>query len=137
MVATGIFFHSSGSKPGREQLAERLRIDEQHGVLRRDELLGHEIGGDDDGRVAGALAAARLQHEEPLVLNRELEVLDVLVVLLEPRRDLAQLLVGLRHHLLELADRLRRPDAGHHVLALRVDEELAVELLLARRRDCA
>ena len=46
----------------------------------------------------------------------------------------AQLLVGLRHHLLELADRLRRADAGDDVLALRVDEELAVELLLAGGR---
>ena len=122
---------------GREQLVERLRIDQQHRFLRRDELLGHQIGRDHDRRVAGALAAARLQHEEALVLNRELEVLDVLVVLLEPRGDVAQLLVGLRHHLFELADRLRRADAGDDVLALRVDQEFAVELLRRRSPGCA
>ncbi len=52
----------------------------------------------------------------------------------ETRRDLAQLLVGLGHHLLELADRLRRPDAGDDVLALGIDQELPVELLRPGRR---
>ena len=87
----------------REELRQRLRLDHQHRVLRRDELLADEVGRDHDRRVAGALAAPRLQHVEVLVLDRELEVLDVPVVLLETRRDVAQLLVGLRHHLLELA----------------------------------
>ena len=124
-------------EPRREQLRQRFRIDEQHRLLRRDQPLLDHIGGDHDGGVAGALAAARLQHEEPLVLDRELEVLHVLVVLLQARRDVAQLLVGLRHHLFELGDRLRRANAGDDVLALRVDQELAVELLGAGRRDCA
>ena len=127
----GIFSHSSGSKPGASSWLSDSGIDQQHRLFRRDQLLVDEIGGDHDRRVAGALAAARLQHEQPLVLDRELEVLHVLVVLLEPRRDLAQLLVGLRQHLFELADRLRRAHAGDDVLALRVDQELAVELLLA------
>ena len=44
-----------------------------------------EVGRDHDRGVAGPLAVARLQHVQTLVLDRELEVLDVLVVLLEPR----------------------------------------------------
>ena len=55
-------------------------------------------------------------------------------MLLEPRGDVAQLLVCVRHHALELANWLRCADAGHHVLALGVDEELAEEFLLAGRR---
>src|SRR4029077_8287405 len=90
---------------GRQQLTERLRIDEQDRLFRRDQLFRDEIGRDDDRGIAGPLAATRLQHEELLVLDGELEVLDVLVMLLEARRDLAQLLVRLRHHLLELANR--------------------------------
>ena len=43
-------------------------------------------------------------------------------------------LIRLRQLLLQLGDRLRRPDAGDDVLALRVDQELAVELLDAVRR---
>ena len=62
---------------GREQLRQRLRIDEEDRLLRRDQPFLHEIGGDDDGGVAGALAAARLQHEQTIVLDRELEVLHV------------------------------------------------------------
>ena len=42
-------------------------------------------------------------------------------------------LVGARRDARPLGDVLRRADAGHHVLALRVDEELAVELVLAGR----
>ena len=42
---------------------------------------------------AGALAGARLQQEELALLDGELEVLDVAVVLLEARGDLAQLAV--------------------------------------------
>ena len=118
----------------REQLRQRLGIDQQHRLLRRHDLLGGEIGGNHDGRVARALAAAGLQHVELLVLNGELEVLHVLVVLLEARGDLSQLLVSLRQHLLELPDRLRRAHAGDDVLALCVDQELAVELLRAGRR---
>ena len=116
-----------------QQLVEGFRIDEEDGLLRRDQVLGDQVRGDDDGRVSGALAAARLQHEQPLVLNRELEVLDVLVVLFEPGGDLAQLLVGVRQHQLELADRLRCADARDDVLALRVDQKLPVKLFLAGR----
>ena len=80
----------------REQLRHRFRIHLQDGFLRRDELLVHEIRRDHDRGVARPLAVPRLQHVEPLVLDRELEVLDVPVVLLEPGGDLAKLLVGLR-----------------------------------------
>ena len=52
----------------------------------------------------------------------------------------SQLVVGGRHLLLQLGDRLGRAHAGDDVLALRVDQELAVELLdavgrVARERD--
>ena len=47
---------------------------------------------------------------------------------------LEQLLVGLRQHVAERLDLLRRADAGDDVLALRVHQELAVEHVLAARR---
>jgi hypothetical protein len=104
----------------REQLRDRLRVHLQHGFLRCDQLLGDEVGRDHDGRVARALAVAGLQHVQAVVLDRELEVLDVLVVLLEPRRDLAQLLVGLWQHLLEFAIGcgVRTPDTTSSPCAL-------------------
>ena len=112
-----------------QQLGQRVRIDHAHRVLRFDHLLGDEVGGDDHRGAPGALSVARLQHVQLLVLDGELEVLHVPVVLLQALGDSTKLLVGARHHLLELADRLRRANARHHVLALRVDQELAVELV--------
>ena len=50
---------------------------------------------------------------------------------LEPVLDGHELVVDLRHAVLERGDRLRVADARHHVLALRVDEELAEEAALA------
>ena len=71
---------------------------------------------------------------ERAFLHRELEILHVAVVLLELVRDLAELVVHLRHFLCKVGDRMRRADAGHHVLALGVRQILAVELLGAGRR---
>ena len=68
------------------------------------------------------------------VLDRELDVLHLLVVRLELLANVEQLLVDLGHLLIELADRLGRPDAGDDVLALGVDQVVAVELVLARVR---
>ena len=132
-VASGSFFHSAGSKTGASSCESAAGSTSSSASFGERSFSLHEVGGDHDRRVPGALAVPRLQHVELLVLDRELEVLDVPVVLLEARRDLAQLLVGLRHHLLELGDRLRRADAGDDVFALGVDEELAEELLGAGR----
>ena len=49
------------------------------------------------------------------------------------QRPFHRRLVGARLLARGLGDLLRRADAGDHVLALRVDQELAVELLLAGR----
>ena len=49
----------------------------------------------------GALAVARLQHPELAALDRELDVLHVAVVRLEPLADPQQLLVRRRHRLFE------------------------------------
>ena len=55
-------------------------------------------------------------------------------MLLERVADLLELLERLGHHLGHLRDRHRGADAGDDVLALRVHEELAHQLLLAARR---
>ena len=69
---------------------------------------------------------------ELVVLDRELDVLHVAVVLLEPAASSRGAAGTPRAALLHLAERLRRADARDDVLALRVREELAVEALLAR-----
>ena len=126
-----------------QQLVERGRVDAAHRLLAGDKPLAHHLDGDPQRRLRGALAGARLQHPQAAALDGEFEVLHVAVVPLQPVGDVRQLAERLRHQLLQrrpvgagcdarlLGDVLRRADAGHHVLALRIDEELAVERLLA------
>ena len=98
--------------------------------LAQDPLLDH-VHGDSDGGRRGALCGACLEHEQSPALDRELEVLDVPVVLLQAAGDPLELVVRLRQVLLELGDLLRCADPGNDVLALCVRQVLAVERLLA------
>ena len=113
----------------------------------RDQLLIGELDRDPQRRLGGALAGARLQHPQLALLDGEFEVLHVAVMLLERVVDALQLGEGLRQRTFPstacrsrlpcarcLGDFLRRADAGDDVLALRIDQEFAVELLLAGRR---
>ena len=69
-----------------------------------------------------------------LVLDRELHVLHVLVMVLKGPADSCELIIDLRHQLLQPVDLLGRPDACDDILALRIQEELAHQTLLAGRR---
>ena len=80
---------------------------------------------------AGALAHPGLEHPQLALLDGELGVAHVPVVGLEAGEDGQQLGVDRRELVLQGRERLGVPDAGHHVLALGVDQEVAV---LARWR---
>ncbi len=114
-----------------QQLVDVRRLDPLKGGPAVDDAGLDHVGGNPDGRSRGPLRAAGLEHVEPAPLDRELEVLDVLVVLLEALADALELGIRLRHLVAQAADRLRRPDPRHDVLALRVGEVLAVEHRLA------
>ncbi len=126
-----------------QQLIQRSRIDPHHRVLFRDQAFIGELDRDAQRGFRRALAAAGLQHPQLALLDRELHVLHVAVVLFEQRVEPRQLLEGFRHRAFHrrlvgagflarfLGDVLRRANARHHVLTLRVDQELAVELALA------
>ena len=117
-----------------QQLIELLRIDALHRFALGDQPFAHHLDGDPHRRRARALAVAGLQHVQLVIFDGEFEILDVAIVLLQVAGDLAQLIENVGHDRLQFLDRLRRADAGHHVLALRVDQELAVEFVLAGRR---
>ncbi len=111
---------------GRLDPADRLG-------LRDDPFLDH-VDGDLHGGRGRPLRGARLEHVELAALDRELEVLDVAVVALQALADPLELGVGPGHLVGQVGDLRRRPDAGHDVLALGVDEVLAEEDALARVR---
>ena len=95
--------------------------------------LRHLDGHPQRGR-AGALADAGLQHPQLALLDGELGVAHVAVVPLEAVEDVHQLGVDRRELGLQRVEVLGVADAGDDVLALRVDEEVAVRLVLAGGR---
>ncbi len=86
-----------------------------------------------------AAAAVRLptrclQHEQTALLNGELDVAHVAVVVLEELHHRQQLLVRLGELVAHRVERLGDADARNDVLALSIRQEVAVRLVLARRR---
>ena len=120
-----------GVELGMEQGVQLLGIHHEQGVVHGDEALIHEIAGDLQSGLGGPLAVAGLEHVELLILDGELHVLHVVIVGFQLAADVHELLVGLGDDLLELVDGLGGADAGHHVFALGVHEELAEEVLFA------
>ena len=114
-----------------EKRVEVARLDHEDGLLLGAHSLVNEVARDLQRGLGRALAVAGLEHVELLVLDRELHVLHVAVVRLERLANLLELLEDLGHDLGHLGDRHRGADAGDDVLALRVHEELAHQLLLA------
>src|SRR5438270_327330 len=115
-----------------QKLVKLFGRDAAHGCRLVNQTFVHHVHGDLDGGRARALARARLEHEEASALDCELHVLHVVVVALQQLDDVSELLVDGGQFFLQLADGLRRADACDHVLALRVQEILAIELLLPR-----
>jgi hypothetical protein len=130
---------------GMEQLVKRQRIDARNRLLFGDQPVIDHLDGDPQRGLGGALAAAGLEHPQLALLDGEFEILHVAVMGLEAIADALELGENLRHHLFErgllrtggnarpLGQVLRGADPGNHVLALGIDQKLAVELLLAGR----
>ena len=95
--------------------------------------LGHVDGHPQGGR-PGALADTGLEHPQLALLDGELGVAHVLVVPLEAGEDVEQLGLDLGEVLAEGVEVLGVADPGDDVLALGVDQEVAVRLVLTRGR---
>ena len=129
-----------GVQGGMEELVEACRADALDGFDLVDETgLGH-FDGDAEAGGGGALAVASLQHVQLVLLHGELDVLHVEVVGLEFLSDGYEVGVGGREGLFhadlagfgaKAGEGLGGADAGDDVLALGVDEEFAVENVLA------
>ena len=115
-----------------QERVQRFGIDLHERFLLGDHSLVDQIASDLDRSSRRALAVTGLEHVEVLVLDRELHVLHVAIVILERVADALELLVHFGHDLFHLVDGHRGADTGNDVLALRVHEELAHELLFAR-----
>ncbi len=139
----GAGIHASGQYP----VGGLLREPRMHGLLQllrcyavSDRLLAcdyafvHQVHGDLHRCHSGALSCAALEDEEPAVFDGEFDVLHLAVVTLQDAADLLELRVDGRVLLRECLDIHGSAHTRHHILALRVHQILAVELLGARRR---
>jgi hypothetical protein len=116
-----------------QELVELLRVDPCNRLLAGDQFLLDHVDRRLHRRRRRPFRRPRLQEVQVTVLHRELDVLHVAVVLLEPVHGREQLLERLWQPLFHVRQRLRRADARDDVLALRVGQELAVQSLLAGR----
>ena len=112
-----------------QEVVQLVRLDAEDCLFLLDQPFFHHLQCHANRSQAGALAIAGLQHIQLAILDSEFEVLQILVMILEPRRDFAQLLVNVGHGLLEFEDRNRSTDARDHVFALGIHQVFAVELL--------
>ena len=117
-----------------QERIELLGLNAQHGLTLGDHALVDEVARDLQRRLRGALAVAGLEHVEFAVLDGEFHVLHILKVVLESVGDGDELIIHLRHLILQVADWARRAHAGDDVLTLCIDEVLAHELLRASGR---
>ena len=118
-----------GVKVGVQQAVKLLGLDLQNGLFLAQHAFVHQVHGDLEGRGRGALAVTGLEHVELAALDGVLHVLHVAVVGFQLAGDVDELLVHVGHLLLQVADGLGGTDAGHDVLALRIEQVFAVELL--------
>ena len=126
---------------GVEEIGDLLGVLAQDGFALIDQALVDEVDGDFDDGVGGALAGAGLEDPEGALLDGEFDVLHVAEVGLESVAGLEEAGVGVGHGLFQggraaggaagRAEGLGGTDAGDHVFALGVEEELAEEAGLA------
>ena len=93
-------------------------------------VLGH-LNRDPERRLWAAFGDPRLQHPQPALFDGELDVADIGVMALEQIGVSAQLLGFLRHPLVECGDAFGLVRPGYHVLALRLEHDVAVEARLS------
>ena len=117
-----------------EELVDVGRSDAHERLLLGDLPLVHHVDRDPHRGRRGPLPGSRLEEVELPFLDGELDVLHVAIVFLQDLADLEELLVDLRHLLLQRGDRLRGADPGDDVLPLGVQQVLTVELVLTGRR---
>ena len=130
-AATGVGALGHGGRRVGEDL--RDAPDRLLAGQRERRVLGH-LEGHPQRRLRRPLADADLEHPEPALLDRELDVAAVPVVVLERRGVAPQLGRDVRHPLVEDPDVLGLVRARDHVLALGVEHDVAVEGVLAGRR---
>ena len=126
-----------GVQGGVEELLDLGRLYAPDRGFAGDDAFVHQVHGYLHGSSPAALAGPCLQHIERAALDRELHILDILVVRLQLAGDRIELGVDGGHLRLHLGDWAGRAHPGDHVFALGIDQVFAVERVFAGRRVAA
>ena len=113
-----------------------VRLHPADGGRRIDQSLLDKIDGDPGGSTGRPLACARLEHVQRAALDREFEILHVLVVRFKLFGDIEKIVVGTRQRLVlaHFCDGERRANARDDVFALRIDQIFTEQARRAGRR---
>ena len=115
----------------QKHLRDVIWSDAHHGFFFGNQTLFDHVSRDLDGGCTGSLATPGLQHVQLAAFDGELNVLNIAVMLLQLGTNFQQFLVGFGIPFGHVFHGLGSPDAGHHIFALGVDQEFAVELILS------
>ena len=91
-----------------QKVIKLVGLNAENRFFRFDQSFFHHVQGHANSGASGALAVACLQHIQAAFLDRELKILHIAIMLFQARRDVAKLVVNLRHELVQLADVYRR-----------------------------
>src|SRR3972149_1250423 len=116
----------------QQEMEPVVRLDPTNRLLACDEALRHEVHGNLHCGPRGPFPLPRLEDPPLPALDRDLDVLEVAVVLLEPLRVALELRVDLLHPVPELRDLQWRANPRGDGLALRAHQVLTVEPVLSR-----
>jgi len=114
-----------------QQHIQGLGVDLHQRFFLGNHALVDQIASDLQSSLSGSLTVTALEHIELLVLNGELHILHVVIVIFQGLADFHELLEGFGELLLHLGDGHGGTNAGHHVFALSVGQELAEQALAA------
>ena len=123
-----------GGELRHQQLGYLFRVNPAQRLGAADEALLRHIHRRFDRRQGGALGGAGLQQIEAVLLDGELHILHIAVVAFQVAGQFQQFGRPFRHHGGERRQRLGGADAGHHIFALGVGEEFAIDAALAGGR---
>ena len=114
-----------------KQCIEVTRINHGNSLFLGSHALIYQIAGDLQSSLCGSLTVSGLQHVQLAVLNGKLHILHISVVRLQCLANLLEILEGLRELVGHLGNLHRCTNAGYHVLALCIGQELAEQTLAA------
>jgi len=112
-------FYFSQIENGREQLIKLIRRMRKIAVSQSMSFSFTMSIGELERSHRGALAVARLEHEQLTFLHGELDVLHVLEMFFQSLADFQKFRVRLRHLIFQFQNRFGRAHAGDDVFALR------------------